>query len=85
MAKFRIKEHWNMGKKEPCSLTEILDHRRYSSDSGQLEELECEVLELRQLNAALLEKLLAVGVLTSIQICELVNATSGYNIEVADG
>lgn len=83
--KFRLKlDPWISRRNDAQSLRGVLRNREYTHHGqGELEDIKDRIDVLEQMNAAILEGLMRKGVLGPHEVCDIVNETSGYDIEVA--
>ena len=83
--KFRLKvDPWVSRRNDAQSLRGVLSNRQYAHHgSGELEDIKDRIDILEQMNAALLEGLMTCKVLTPQEVCDIVNVSTGYDIEVA--
>lgn len=84
---FRLKmDYWVTRRNDAQSLKGVLSNRQHSHHGqGELEDIKDRIEVLEQINASLLEGLISTRVLTPQQVCDIVNKSLGYDIEVADG
>lgn len=83
--KFRLKlDPWVSRRNGAQSLKGVLSNRQHvHHGQGELEDMRDRIDVLEQMNAALFEGLMAAKILTPEQVCDIVNVSSGYDIEVA--
>lgn len=84
--KFRLKQDSWVTRHNPAqSLKGVLSSRAHTHyGQGELEDMKDSIEVLEQINAALLEGLITARVLTPQDVCDIVNKSSGYDIEVAE-
>lgn len=83
--RFRLKlGPWISRRNDAQSLRGVLRAREHAHHGqGELEDIKDRIDVLEQMNEAILEGLMRKGILGPQEVCDIVNETSGHDIEVA--